>query len=445
MISTWGYLVGNVIRIYLCYMFMNVFYENRNKKKLIEISLYIVYYFVTSMMFLYMKSTILIIASNVIILLIIGLYYKFNIVYACLSMGNIYFGLILTEVFALFVLGNDYFVLGGEPVLTDVISYHILSQVFLFLYVIAVRRLKSINRIKEKMRIKESLDHNDHEKVGDKNNIYHIAVFIIPLVSTIIMMKILQISAINDFTKYLMFAMMLIVNITVFVLLARQSKDYADKVNQVILERQNQSYSKQVEYMESTKKRVMSVKHDVEGYLRNIKEYIKSGQYDEAEKFIDGITINTKIVRNIANSGNIVIDTALNYKLSQFNKDDAQIDILVDVPKSFDVITDIDLNSVLFNILDNAVNAIMKLDKEERKLKVNIHFDQSKLFINIVNSYNGQVKRDKNNKLLTTHSDIDSHGYGLKIIQSILGKYDGICDIETKGNMFDFTTIMYDC
>ena len=99
-----------------------------------------------------------------------------------------------------------------------------------------------------------------------------------------------------------------------------------------------------------------------------------------------------------------------------------------------------DLNIILGNLLNNAIEAI---EKAERKyFFINIYFEKNILFIHIENTYDGNIIKEKET-LMTTKEEKQLHGLGLKSVSSILEKYDG--DIIYDYNDIYFITDVMLC
>ena len=106
------------------------------------------------------------------------------------------------------------------------------------------------------------------------------------------------------------------------------------------------------------------------------------------------------------------------------------------VPKIFPLvkITDMDLVIVLANCLDNAIEAVEKLEQAElRKIRVVILNDEGGISILVENPVSGEVNV---NELRTTKADKENHGLGLKNIKSIVQKYEGNFQIEIEKQIF---------
>ena len=81
--------------------------------------------------------------------------------------------------------------------------------------------------------------------------------------------------------------------------------------------------------------------------------------------------------------------------------------------------------SLLGNLLDNAIEACMRMDDNADKwISVKIENQKQLLFIKIENSVNEAPVMEKG-RPVSVKRDKMRHGYGLKNVERILNKYDG--------------------
>lgn len=97
-----------------------------------------------------------------------------------------------------------------------------------------------------------------------------------------------------------------------------------------------------------------------------------------------------------------------------------------------------DIVTIMGNLLDNAINAVMKV--EERKIYLKIAFSKGNIVINIQNTFNGEIQRI-NGEIVTTGGD--GHGYGLKNIRNAVDKYNGYIDIQYIDKLFSIDIFLY--
>lgn len=138
-------------------------------------------------------------------------------------------------------------------------------------------------------------------------------------------------------------------------------------------------------------------------------------------------------------TGNNDIDSILNYFIQ--NAKNKNIEVLVNIKIGKEMkINFFDLNIILGNLMDNAIEGT--LNAEKKIIMLSMELDRKVLYINIKNSYD-QVVRIKDNKLMTRKSDKISHGIGLENIRIIVNKYNGQLDINYDENVFEVDILLY--
>lgn len=95
----------------------------------------------------------------------------------------------------------------------------------------------------------------------------------------------------------------------------------------------------------------------------------------------------------------------------------------------------IDLYSLFVNILDNAIEAVLKLKQEERIIRLRVFSKGDFVYIIASNPYLGQIKKSDSG-ILTSKEDSVNHGFGLKSIKYLVEKYKGNLVVETENDYF---------
>lgn len=100
-------------------------------------------------------------------------------------------------------------------------------------------------------------------------------------------------------------------------------------------------------------------------------------------------------------------------------------------------LNDTDLYSLFGNILDNAIEACLKIEnKKERLIILRIKNAHGVTIIKEINTFFGNLKFDNKGNVVTSKSNNEFHGYGLKSIKMIVEKYNGKIDISTSNSNF---------
>ncbi|WP_204902537.1 sensor histidine kinase [Clostridium estertheticum] len=192
--------------------------------------------------------------------------------------------------------------------------------------------------------------------------------------------------------------------------------------------------------MKNSVERTRAIKHDIKNHLSVLYVYIQKNQISEALQYIKEIC-NVNIENNeFASSGNINIDSILNFKIEQAKKLNINVNLELKIPTVLQV-SSFDLNVILNNLLDNAINAIDKL-KDNREIDLTITYKTNYLFIYISNYFNADMKI-KNDKLSTRPQNELIYGIGLNNIKNIVKKYNGTLNINYGSRIFSSEVLLY--
>lgn len=230
-----------------------------------------------------------------------------------------------------------------------------------------------------------------------------------------------------------------VMNIGTYYMYEKVSEAYQEKMKKTVLENQIVMYQNQFEIIHEARQDMKQLRHDMKNHFLLIEGYLQKGKYAEAQEYIGQLAEKTSSVKEYVNTGNDELDSILNYKLGRANNLNCKADVKIEVPRER-FMSDFDLNMLLSNLMDNALEAIEKT--EEKVLTVRIKYIKRMLYISVYNSYNGNVKKE-GNKLLTTKVKKEEHGIGMTCIQSIVDKYHGEMTIQTAEDMFKTDIIMY--
>ena len=207
----------------------------------------------------------------------------------------------------------------------------------------------------------------------------------------------------------------------------------------------NKIHNINIEYYNSFNKKsneIRKIQHDISNNLELVKLLINENTQesnDKAKQIVDNITNNlqTSKIRTYTNC--ITINAILTYKIDEASNIGITIKPEVLIENSKETCKNIDnynIDVLLLNMLNNAIDACNKLDNNEEKIiKVKIATKGNFLFIKTVNPFR-DIIYDDNHKLKTTKKDKENHGLGMSIIQQIIRTYNGNQTITTDNNVF---------
>lgn len=268
-----------------------------------------------------------------------------------------------------------------------------------------------------------------------KDIITHTVVFCISFIVIIFLFG----TASNFFVEYwvryyieaIIFAI-IIVNISVILLIEKIRKSHVLEIQNEVMQSEQEMYKAQIEQSNQYIREIAKIKHDMKNRVLCISELIESGNINEAEKLCDSLKNELEKTSYIFGTSNPYLNSILNvmYKKSKEN----DIDIKTVIKSSIENIDGTDLISLLGNLCDNAIEALQKIGYN-RQLSISVTEKGGYYIFTVKNRIEQSVLKN-NAGLHSSKSDNIYHGYGLKNVESIAKKYDGILDISEDEDMF---------
>ena len=117
-----------------------------------------------------------------------------------------------------------------------------------------------------------------------------------------------------------------------------------------------------------------------------------------------------------------------------FRGENIRIEAKAIVPADLQV-SEVDLSLIIGNLLDNAMEACMKMKEEEEKfIRVYIDILKGQLYIYVMNSVGEDPKRV--GRIYLTTKDKKFHGLGLIRMDQVVQKYHGYLDRQNEDGVF---------
>ncbi len=200
---------------------------------------------------------------------------------------------------------------------------------------------------------------------------------------------------------------------------------------------QSELIEKQVREIQNMYRQVRGWRHDYRNHINNMKIQLSQENYDGLSDYLNELADDLDTVDTVIKTGNVMADAILNSKLNVAEKMNVQLNVKANVPEALPM-SDVELCSVLGNMLDNAVEACGTLPEEERFMRVYIGKLKGQLYLSVQNSA-GKVRKEKGSYLSTKEDASSStklHGYGLFRIDRVAKKYGGYVNRQNEEGIF---------
>ena len=145
-------------------------------------------------------------------------------------------------------------------------------------------------------------------------------------------------------------------------------------------------FAKEIESMQRNEKNVSLLRHDMRHFLNNIAAFIENNENDKALDYIHSIVKATEKTTRKRFCANEIINIIIMSHADSFKDKHIDFRYSISVPSKLPF-SDIDMTSILQNALENAMNAVMKLEPEKRFIRLSISEKSGKLLISVENPY----------------------------------------------------------
>lgn len=179
--------------------------------------------------------------------------------------------------------------------------------------------------------------------------------------------------------------------------------------------------------------------HDYHNQIGCIQGLLKKRQYEEAEAYAEKLIDSLPDQIQSVDVNHPILNVVLNqkYRLAKIRN----ISLLFYANDLSDLwLEEQDVVSLLSNLLDNAIEACEKLEGEQ-KIWVKLVREKRQFVLSIRNPVSEPVDI-QDNEIPTSKEDKGKHGIGLKNVQMIVDKYQGMGMMHYEEGCFAYTTVI---
>lgn len=410
-------VIANVLRTYAIYRFMNLLYFPKVENKILKNGVYILFVVLTSGGYYILQNTYVNIMTNLVgLVLIVSIYqgtFKKNI----LTIFSIYSVNVVIESLVFAIISTD---IGSDYILESV--NECITSIGILLFVVILEKTKAIK--------------NKEFQIGFS---LWSGLISVPIISIIIILVLLNSSALRANNIEIEIIGMLIINLVIFYLYGAIQDYYKQKMEKEEFYYRMEIYGNQLDIMKNSYQKIRELRHDMRHHLSELKYLANNDEKTQLIHYIEDMEKHMLNAEEYVSSGNKEIDGTLNYLLQTAKKSLKEVDVSVSIPEGLEVHNYL-FNVILGNLLENAIETAIKT--ERKYLKIHIKLKQSVLYINVENSFNGEVKL-KEQKIVTSKKNTKEHGIGLDSVKRMVDEMNGMLDLRWKNDIFCVNVMFY--
>jgi len=374
----------------------------------------------------------------------------YRIVLLVSLLGLIFYGSVETVVAPLMLYVTGYSV-------SDILNYtfirilFFLPQAMIMLIFIASCKIFNISLISYSKRYGlpgEYLSRKEFQKylkaeIANKQNLFIYVIILMPLLLLIILNTTYNASKFNDISEisHNIFTGLIGIFIAVLaVLSAAAVKKIGQYVEKEYEAKRAVENLKQIEQLiDSSRKQ----RHDFHHQLQTVYGLLESGSHERARDYISKMfSIISKTV-GLIKTDNYSISALLNTKIGLAEAKNIDLEITIECNLKEIPLTALEANSLLGNLIDNALEAIEENTGERRQVEVKITIEHGAYVITCTNTGAPIPPEIKENIFKPDFTTKEGHsGLGLSIVKDITTKYRGKIDIGSEDQKTTFTVII---
>lgn len=421
LVYTIVYGISYAFNGFIVYIFLSAFFSLKNEKysKTIRLLGYIGYILLTASVYLIWDIAFVNLICSIICLFGLTFLYSSSIKEKLLAVGYTYLFLFASEVIVYLLTSNKSIPVFNHGYYKDVVGA-VACRILAFIFALLFRNIKTVKQ-------------NQPVPI-----FLWISSLFVPL-STMTIETVIIYFIGNKYAILLSVIIVVLLNIVSFALYDALNTMYRDKMQSALIERERELYQNQCIIMQTSVEEMKKFRHDIRNQLSTLYELNKENKQDDIKSFINELISINEHGTALSNSGNIILDSILNYHLRNFY--DMGIDINVDVSIPARMKLDAaDMTTIFSNMIDNAKEALSNYSEKHYSLKV--VYSKGSLIIIQRNSTNNQVIYD-GDRIVTSKPDKHNHGYGLRNIEDTAKKYGGFLRAKQEQNEFVTDVLLY--
>lgn len=213
----------------------------------------------------------------------------------------------------------------------------------------------------------------------------------------------------------------------------RISEQNAKLMDYELLQLENQEKERQIQEIQRADSRTKQLQHDYKNHCMAMQELLKKGKLMELEEYLQELTGRYLVQgEEYVHTNNNMIDAVINSKILYCKENN--IDINSFITGDLKNVNNLETSVILFNLLDNAVEACLKC-LDDRRIEIRICKEEHNLEVFIKNNIVDSVLKI-NKELQTYKEDKSCHGIGHVSVETIVKEKDGMIEYYEDEKMF---------
>ncbi|MDO5132765.1 MAG: ATP-binding protein [Eubacteriales bacterium] len=209
------------------------------------------------------------------------------------------------------------------------------------------------------------------------------------------------------------------------------------------LREENHALTLQVMQYDDLNKRIAAARqgrHDLRHHIVTMENMLNAGNVSELRQYLSDMTDRYQLDGALTYCSNTTVNGILMYFANEAKEQGIDYKVNIGIPENIPI-SKTDLSIIFGNLIENAVEACQKQNAGERKIQVRGQTSKNTFTLTIDNTYETAPVRDKRGRFRSMkHSGM---GIGTESVKSIVERYKGVIEFETRGDLFCVSVMLY--
>lgn len=298
---------------------------------------------------------------------------------------------------------------------------YIFSRILIYLIILKINKYKQI----------QYLDIRQHKTMSIKASI----VTVICIILYYILIKALLNRTMNKDSLLIFISLFTLLIIVLMNLYYEITTKANELIKMDIINRQNKIEFDYAAILELKMEDLRKLKHDMKNHISMIAYFTNNNNLVGLKEYLYKLQIPLEpcTIINIPNQPEL--SALINSKFEMVKLNNIKFDFKIDISKEINIPL-YDLSLIFGNILDNAIEASLRIDENCRQISLYAGIINDYLIIDCMNRFDNKYIVYKNGKYITSKNNLSIHGKGIRIMEEIANLYDGDLNIEIEKDLF---------
>lgn len=269
---------------------------------------------------------------------------------------------------------------------------------------------------------------------------YLLALMIVEL-SSVAFVFITRIIQIDSAAALILGLLFLFINLVIYFILSynvvRSSEDAYRRAEELMRESDSEMFRMSEKNLETMRE----MRHEIKNQYAYMRVLLEKKDFDALGKHMSEYLGKIEQTVSYTDCGNATLNAIICAENSKAERAGVRMEYKISVPPVLGI-KDLDLCSMVMNLIDNAIEYLERNpDVEDKKVSVRIELVNETLMVDVENALKaGHEQRALG--LKTTKKVKDAHGYGSRVVKKITERYDGHVRYTAENGIFAVSAML---